>query len=255
MIHRLIGSAALALHAALVLAQAPSKPAAEQWQTTFFENPGVALPLLTTAALQHAATMKTLQVEQSINQQDITIVKRNLLSGVALGASYTYGNLASIGYSGNSNGNPTPPNNGQVNAPNSSRYYGGLNLSLPIDQLVNRKALVTKQELNLQRTQSVQQERVEVIRQQVIQLYQTVLLTRKVLTLRQDSYVNAQTNARLAEKQFRQGQLTLVEFSQASGLFTDVSIAQESAHNQYDTAFMLLEEYVGVKIATLLANQ
>lgn len=249
MTHRLIGSVVLALHASLALAQASSKPAAD-WQTTFFEVPGVTLPLLTTAAVQHSAAMKTLEVEKSINQQDIKIVKKNLLSGVALGASYTYGNLASIGYTG---GSQVP--GGQVNAPNSSRYYGGVNLSLPIDQLANHGALVKKQELNLQRTQSVQKEREAVIREQVIQLYQNVLLTHKLLTLRQDSYVNAQTNSRLAEKQFRQGQLTLVEFSQASGQFTDVSIAQESARNQYDTAFMLLEEYVGDKVANLISTR
>lgn len=249
MTHRLIGSVVLALHASLALAQASSKPAAD-WQTTFFEVPGVTLPLLTTAAIQHSAAMKTLDVEKSINQQDIKIVKKNLLSGVALGASYTYGNLASIGYTG---GNQLP--GGQVNAPNSGRYYGGVNLSLPVDQLANHGALVKKQELNLQRTQSVQKEREEVIRQQVIQLYQNVLLTHKLLTLRQDSYVNAQTNSRLAEKQFRQGQLTLIEFSQASGQFTDVSIAQESARNQYDTSFMLLEEYVGDKIANLISTR
>ncbi|TDN36350.1 hypothetical protein E4631_08930 [Hymenobacter sp. UV11] len=251
MTHRLIGSVVLALHASMALAQAPSKPAAD-WQTTFFEVPGVTLPLLTTSAIQHSAAMKTLDVEKSINQQDIKIVKKNLLSGVALGASYTYGNLASVGYTGTSTGTPA----GQVNAPSaSSRYYGGLNLSLPVDQLVNHGALVQKQELNLQRTQSVQKEREAVIREQVIQLYQNVLLAHKVLTLRQDSYVNAQTNSRLAEKQFRQGQLTLVEFSQTSGQFTDVSIAQESARNQYDTSFMLLEEYVGDKIANLISTR
>lgn len=251
MTHRLLGSAVLALHATLALAQTPGKPAAD-WQTTFFESPGVTLPLLTAAALQHSASIKTLQVEQAINEQDIKIVKKNLLSSVALGGSYTYGNLASIGYSGSqSGGNPT----GQVNAPNSSRYYSGVNLSLPIDRLANHGALVKKGQLTLERTQSAQQEREEVIRQQVIQMYQNVLLTRKVLGLRQDSYVSAQTNSRLAEKQFRQGQLTLVEFSQASGQFAEVSIAQETARSQYDTAFMLLEEYVGDKVANLVSKR
>ena len=250
MTHRLIGSVVLALHAWLAVAQTPDKPATD-WQTTFFESPGVALPLLTTAAIQHSAALKTIQIEQSINQQDIRIVKKNLLNTVSLGGSYTYGNLATIGYTGSQ----TPGGPGQANAPSSSRYYGGVNVAVPIDRLTNHGALVKKEQLNLQRTQSVQQEREEVIRQQVIQLYQNVLLARKVLALRQDSYVSAQTNSRLAEKQFRQGQLTLVEFTQASGQFAEVSIAQETARNQYDTAFMLLEEYVGGKIATLISNR
>lgn len=250
MTHRLIGSVVLALYASLAVAQTPSKPAPD-WQTTFFESPGVALPLLTTAAVHHSAALKTIQIEQSINQQDIRIVKKNLLNTVSVGGSYTYGNLASIGYTGSQ----TPGGPAQANAPSSSRYYGGVNVAVPIDRLTNHGALVKKEQLNLQRTQSVQQEREEVIRQQVIQLYQNVVLARKVLALRQDSYVSAQTNSRLAEKQFNQGQLTLLDFTQASGQFAEVSIAQETARNQYDTAFMLLEEYVGEKIATLISNR
>ncbi|MEJ7660019.1 MAG: hypothetical protein WKG07_10575 [Hymenobacter sp.] len=44
-----------------------------------------------------------------------------------------------------------------MNAPSSGRYYGGVNLAVPIDRLTNHGALVKKEQLNLQRTQSVQQ--------------------------------------------------------------------------------------------------
>jgi len=232
--------------AALAQTSAATKPA-ENWQTTFFEAPTVAVPQLMVAAIKHSAAIKSISIEQSINKEDLKIAQKNILNSVALGASYNYGNLSSIG------GVQTGPN-GQVglNTYSSGRYFAGVNLAVPIDRLVTRGSLIRKERLNLERTQSVQQEREDVIRQQVITLYQNVLLTRKLLTLRQESYVNAQTSYRLAEKQFRQGQLALTDFNQASSLFTDVNIAQEAARNQYDTAFMLLEEYVGEKIATII---
>lgn len=245
----LIGTLLL-MPGAAALAQTPTatKPA-ENWQTTFFEAPTVAVPQLMAAAIKHSAAIKSISIEQSINKEDLKIAQKNILNSVALGASYNYGNLSSIGgFQTDASGNPT----GGVNTYSSGRYFAGVNLAVPIDRLVTRGNLIRKERLNLERTESVQKEREDVIRQQVITLYQNVLLTRKLLTLRQESYVNAQTSYRLAEKQFRQGQLALADFNQASSLFTDVNIAQEAARNQYDTAFMLLEEYVGEKIATII---
>lgn len=244
----LIGTLLL-MPGAAALAQTPAatKPA-ENWQTTFFEAPTVAVPQLMAAAIKHSAAVKSINIEQSINKEDLKIAQKNILNSIALGASYTYGNLSSIG------GVQTDASGQTIglNTYSSGRYFTGVNLAVPLDRLVTRGNLIRKERLNLERTQSVQKEREDVIRQQVITLYQNVLLARKLLTLRQESYVNAQTSYRLAEKQFRQGQLVLTEFNQASSLLTDVNIAQESARNQYDTAFMLLEEFVGEKIATII---
>jgi outer membrane protein TolC len=100
----------------------------------------------------------------------------------------------------------------------------------------------------------VRRERENLLRQQLIPLYQNVLLARKVLTLQQEAHVNALTSQKLAEKQFRQGQLSLQEFSAAGSQLTAVSVAQETARTQYDTAFLLLEEVVGAKISTLMTT-
>jgi outer membrane protein TolC len=245
----LIGTLLL-MPGAAALAQTPTaaKPA-ENWQTTFFEAPTVAIPQLMAAAIRHSAAVKSIGIEQSINKEDLKIAQKNILNSIALGGSYTYGNLSSIGGLQVDPVTNTPIG---LNTYSSGRYFAGVNLAMPIDRLVTRGNLIRKERLNLERTQSVQKEREDVIRQQVITLYQNVLLTRKLLTLRQESYVNAQSSYRIAEKQFRQGQLVLTEFNQASSLLTDVNIAQEAARNQYDTAFMLLEEFVGEKIATII---
>ena len=236
-----------ALPATLALGQA--RPAAnEAWQVVFFDTPTRALPLLTAAAVRHSADIKALELDKAMSEQDLKIVKKGLLNSVALGAGYLYGNQASIALA-----NPDNPN--QFTTFSSGRYQAGVTFSLPLGQVANRGSLIKREELSYKRGEAVRQDRENLLRERVITLYQNVLLARKVFTLQQEAYVNTRTNYQLAEKQFRTGQLTLQELSGSNGQLTAVSVAQESAHNQYDTAFLLLEEVVGVKISSLMTAQ
>jgi outer membrane protein TolC len=149
---------------------------------------------------------------------------------------------------------PDPATPAQFNTTNSSRYSAGVNVSVSLEQLLNRSHLIQRGKLSYQRTEQLRQERENQIRQQLIPLYQNVLLTKRLLTIQQDAYVSVQTNFQLSEKQFRLGQLTLPEYSQASSMLTSAAVAQEGARSQYETAFMLLEETVGAKISSLMTT-
>ena len=237
---------ALALHSTLALSQA-LPVSADAWQSVFFNSPATALPLLTAAAIKHSAELQALELDKSLGQQDLLLARKAILNHVALGAGYTYGNQASIAL-------VNPQNPDQFRTYSSGRYSVGINFSLPVGLVVSRGHLIRKEELSLQRSEAMRQERENLLRQQLIPLYENVLLARKVLTLQQEAYVNAHTGHQLAEKQFRQGQLSLQEFSGASSQLTAVAVAQETARSQYDTAFRLLEEVVGAKISTLMTS-
>jgi outer membrane protein TolC len=243
----LLGILALVCNALLVQGQANAIPPGN-WQSTFFDSPTTAIPLLMAAAIQHSAQLKSIEIEKSINGQDIKIAKKRVLEGLALGGSYTYGNLASVGVA-----DPSNPN--QFNTVSSSRYSAGVTFGLPLGQVVSRGNLIKKEELNYQRNEALRLEGENQLRQQIIQLYQNVLLAKKLLNLQQEAYVTTQTNYRLTEKQFRQGQLSLSELSAANNQLTQVTIAQETARNTYETAFMLLEEVAGAKVSSLMPTR
>ncbi|WP_046243468.1 TolC family protein [Hymenobacter terrenus] len=247
MIRKLLGGLVLVLHTSLAQAQAQPTPNSS-WQTIFFDSPATALPLLTAAAVQHSAQLKGMETEKAISQQDLKIAKKSILGSLALAGTFNYGNLAGGAV-------PDPDSPGQFATVNSVRYSTGVSLSLPLDRIVNRNHLIKKQELFYERNESFRQERENVVRQQLIPLYQNVLLAKKLLTLRQEASVASQTNYKLAERQFRQGQLSLTAFSEANGQYTDATIAEVTARNQYDTAFMLLEEVVGTKISSLMTTR
>jgi len=241
---KLLGSLLLALQTTFAVAQA--KPAPPQsWQTVFFDSPTVALPIITAAAIQHSAQLQVLEVSKAISEQDIKLVKRNILGGIGLVGNYTYGNQGSIGIYNSTTG-------GYDRGRNTGLYAAGVSVGLPLLQVVSRRTMIKKEELNYQRTELSRKEQENQMRQQVIQLYQSVVLARKLLTLQQELYVTVQTNYRLAEKQFKQGQLTVTEFSDSSSQLAQSAMTQESARNQYDTAFMILEEVVGAKISSLM---
>ena len=236
----------LALHTARAWGQAQPTPS-DNWQTIFFDSPAVALPLLTTAAVKHSAQLKAMEAEKSISQQDLILTKKSILGAVGAGASYSYGNLAGVAIA-----DPTNPS--QFTTYNAGRYSTGVSVSLPLDRVVTRGNLIQKDKLNYLRLEQLRQEQENQIRQAVIERYQAVLLARKVLTIRQEASVTIRTTYQLAEKQFRQGQLSLPDFSTASAQLTEVAVAETTSRNQYDMAFMLLEELTGTKISSLMPS-
>ena len=247
----LVGVAlAVALRSSPALGQAKPAPTPAPnpaWQNVFFNSPATALPLLMAAALKNSGGLQAVDVDKALSQQNLLLARKAILNSVGVGAGYTYGNQTSLGTS-----NPGDPN--QFGTFSAGRYSVGVNFALPVGQVLSRGHLIRKEELNMQRTDAVRRERETVLRQQLIPMYENVLLARKLLTLQQEAYVNTLSSQQFAEKQFRQAQLSLQEFSAAGSLLTSVSVAQETARTQYDTAFMLLEEVVGAKISTLMTS-
>ena len=242
---KLFGLLVAVLSFSSALGQTTAPPASD-WQVIFFDSPAIALPRLMEAAGQHSKQVQVLDVGKDIGKEDIQIAKEEILQSVAVGGNYGYGNVL------NGGGIYDPGNPNQVRVVNSKRYFAGVTVSLPLSRAFTRGNLIKREQLLYQQAELTRQGQLDAIRQQVIQLYQNVLLAKKLLTLQQESYVTVKTNYQLSERQFRQGQLPLTELSAASASLTGAAIAQETALNQYNTSFMLLEEVVGAKISTLM---
>lgn len=247
MIRLFLTALLLSLPTALALGQTKTPEAAEAWQAVFFASPAKALPLLTAAAISHSPELRALEIDKSLDELNLKLSRRAILNSAALGAGYAYGNQASIALN-----DPLNPN--QFTTFSSGRYQIGASFNLPLGQVASRGTQIRKEELNYKRSEATRQSQESQLRQQIIQLYQNVLLARKVFTLQQEALVNTRTNYQLAEKKFQQGQINLQELSEVSALLTSVSVARESAKSQYDTAFLVLEEVVGEKIPTLMTS-
>jgi outer membrane protein TolC len=227
---------------------APPAPAAAGWETTFFETPGVALPLLQAAAATHSPGLGVFETEKKIGQQDVDIARKQVLSAVSLVGNYNYGNLTG--------GIVTDPSNASVFGGSSTiRHSVGVNVTLPLDRLASRRNQIQKETLRIEQAEQQRLDRAQLLQQEVIRRYQDVLLAKKLLGLQQQSYLAAQTEHDLGERQFREGQASLGELSQVNARFAQAAVAQASAANQYETSFLLLESLVGERIADVLARR
>ena len=239
---------------------APSRPAAGQalpapkqqpapgsWETPFFEQPDTTLPLLVAAAVGHSAAVEALKIEQAMGHQDLSLARKSLLSGVQLSGSYGYGNV-----SNNTVVDQSLPVAYATTA--SVRYAASLNLNLPLDRLLGRPNQLARQQLQSQRLDQLLAGQESAVGQHVIDLYQKVLLTRKLMALRQQACLTAEVNYQLGEKLFRSGEATLADVSQLTDRQIEAVAGREIAENDYATAFLLLENTLGCRVSELLAK-
>lgn len=223
------------------------KPVEESWKEVFFNKPERALALLTAAAIRNSPAVRSMELEKAIYGEDLQLARLNILNGVSLGSTYSYGNLTSIQLI-----DPASPN--QFNTFSSGRYSVGASVAVPLDRVFGRRHLIGKERLQMERAESVRREREAAVRQQVLQLYQQVLLAKKVLAVYEESLVTAQMNQLLAEKSFRRGQDPMAELTAANNQFAQANIARETAASQYTVYFLTLEAVAGGRISILMTN-
>ena len=220
-------------------------PPPEAWQTTFFETPTVALPLLVAAAVQHSAALEAIKTDKAITHEDLQMARKAVLGSILLSNNLGYGNIANVTIADQS-----LPASGTTSS--QTHYATAINLNLSLDRLVSRRNQINRQQLQFQKLEHLQQAQEDGLRHSIIDLYQTVLLDRKVLALRQQSYYTAQVNYQLAEKQFKGGEMLLGEVSQLNDRYITAAIEQQNASSRYETAFMMLEDFIGGKISATM---
>jgi len=222
-------------------------PVSGGWETRLFEQPEATLPLLVAAALKHSAQVEALKTEQAMGREDLRLARKALLSGVQLSGSYGYGNT-----SNNTVGDQNLPAAFTTTA--SLRYAASLNLNLPLDRLLGRPNQLARQQLQAQRLGQLLAGQENAVRQQVIDLYQKVLLNRKLMALRQQACLTAEINYQLGEKLFRSGEATLADVSQLSDRNIGATAGREIAENDYATAILLLENALGARVSEVVAG-
>lgn len=133
-------------------------------------------------------------------------------------------------------------------------YGAGLYLKIPIYDLINRKALVKQAKLEVDQAKSMEESMKNEIRKLVIEQYQKVILTQKLLDIKSQNMGNAKVNMQMVEKEFRNGVTTVLEYSRVSDITTKVKIEYETAKSEFFLAKKLLENTVGFKIGITNSN-
>ncbi|SFU47748.1 Outer membrane efflux protein [Pontibacter akesuensis] len=213
----------------------------------FFNSPDIALPLLYNAAIARAAEMERLDAEEQLAEEQIKLSKRQILSGISIGGGYNWGSR--FRYSDAEQiSNPWNP----FVLPVQAFYNVGVNVGFPLLSIVNRKSQIKASMLALKQVKTDQKLTEREIREQIITLYQELVLSRKVMENAQDAFQSAKVSKQIAEKRFRQGELQVDEQMQVLDFYSKAGLALEQAKSVYLTNYLLLEERLGMTIYNLM---
>lgn len=211
----------------------------------FFAFPDIAISRLTDAALVRSASVEALMLERSILKEDLQIARKDILNSIHVVSDYLYGNLGMLAL--------TEGAQIGVGTGLASRYSAGVRISLPLDRLVSRNNRVNRVELQMKQAEFIQQNQEDEVRQLVINMYQEVVLSRRMLNVHTDGRESANISRQVAERQFREGQIPLSDLSIINDAYTRAHVEYETSYTNYETSLRLLEEVVGVRIAELMA--
>ncbi|GGG50856.1 TolC family protein [Hymenobacter glacieicola] len=245
----------LALAAGPLLACAqtgPPAPPTDTWEERFFKAPEAVLPILHQAAISHSAGIEKLELAKQVANEDIRLARKKILNTLALTSSYSYGTLPYFATNGSTERIQ------QLNAFSLSaraQYTVGLNMAVPFELLANRRATVHKQELLLQQAVAERAVGETEIRRQVILLYQELALAHANLQHHQNAVQSASISKKLADSKFRSGEIQVDEQMAATELHGKALLAQAEARNKYQTAMLLLEDFLGTPLHVLMTGK
>ena len=133
------------------------------------------------------------------------------------------------------------------------RYGFGGSLKFPIQDLLDRKNQIRIAQTQINLARSVAEEKQSELRKIVIMQYNELILKQRLMKLSAKNIETEKINMQMVEKEFLNGVLPLSEYARLSGIVSDTEAKVENARMDFLTAYMILEEVVGMKFKVVIS--
>ena len=125
-------------------------------------------------------------------------------------------------------------------------------MQIPLTALIGRKNQIHVSELQSKMSEGERDNAKLYIKGEVIRMYQEMKLAQKLLLISAKSKQTAFVNYSLAEKTFIRGNGDLDQLSRLHDIFSKASAQFETDINRFQTNYLQVQEYAGVKLANLI---
>lgn len=202
------------------------------------------LPQLIIAAQKFSSEVKRLGSGVDFATANKKISRNAIYDRISLLASYYYGtNFSAINESNSLN---------RFSTVQTGFYNLGFGLQLPFSQIINRKHFekATQSQIDMA---SYEKENMNLyIKQRVIEYYQDLKLSHKLMLISSSNRQAAQINYKMGERDFLQGQITVEQNARVLDIYNKSRIEFETYLNKFQTSLMQLDAYTGISFSTLL---
>jgi len=173
-----------------------------------------------------------IQIHDTKKEEELGLLskeKKSWLKYFSIGTSYHYGIQAyTSGYS-----DSATPLYYQYNN-NASNYYNvGGSISIPLDDLFDRKRRIKNQKLLVKESEYTKEQKMDELKQQIIELYTAVLSNLSILKLKAEYMAFAKAQYQVAENEFINGKLE-------ASILSDRKRIQIEAASEYESIRAIL---------------
>jgi outer membrane protein TolC len=131
----------------------------------------------------------------------------------------------------------------------------GVQLNLPLYELVGRKSRIKIYKHDLNSTINKKDESIQELKKEVILQYYNLLYSSNLLTIRSESKQSTISEYAIAEKQFRDGIIDIGELSRLKTIEVNARADYEEAKRQFSTYYNQFEVLVGVPFQQLILKR
>lgn len=181
---------------------------------------------------ENAKKNPLIQIHDAKKEEEIGLLskeKKSWLKYFSVGSSYHYGIQAyTSGYS-----DSATPVYYQYNNNATSYYNVGGSVSIPLDDLFDRKRRIKNQKLLIKESEYIKEQKIDELKQEIIELYTAILSNLSILKLKAEYMAFAKAQYQVVENEFINGKIE-------ASLLSDKKKVQTDAASEYETIRAIL---------------
>lgn len=176
---------------------------------------------------------KTRQADES----ELTTLKRKWMNTIRIGGAYQYGVIDNnTAFSDN-----VTPIFYQYSGKKQNWYNLGVSLSIPLDEIFDRKNRIRKQELTMQAAEFEEEKSYDEQKIRIIEVYTLAVKQLALIKIRSEALILAETEIEMSKSDFINGRITIQELNRQKSSYTGVVIEYEEMRAQLNNALLQLE--------------
>ncbi|MCF8381292.1 MAG: TolC family protein [Bacteroidales bacterium] len=220
--------------------------AQDQSDTKIFEN--FQLPSINAimdSAVLNSPLLKMGKLQTQIAESEAQTTKREWLKNIGMESSYYYGKFGSLSTIENTSVSQI---NSSLAYAKQNTYSAGVYMRIPLSEMADRKNKNRAEQLKIEIAAQEEEKMKNELFEKIIIEYNRAILFIDLLKLKSESLETANLQIVLGEKQFRNGNLNLLDLSALKEGQVKASSDYIIALSEAKSQLMLLEQISGIKI-------
>ncbi|MFH1001282.1 MAG: TolC family protein [Bacteroidota bacterium] len=205
------------------------------------------LEVLIDSALINSHRLKYWDKEIKITEYELKSAKRDWSKSIYFTGEAREGAWTSLVYVEDQYGNEV----GTLGTTNQGRYSFGVGLRLPVLDLWDRGNQVKLNKMRIERNIEKMNEDRQIIRAEVINLYNKLIIQQNMLKLDIDNIEFSELTAEMADKEFQNGKTTLADLSRIYDNLARARYRYVDSKTGFINAYVMLQEITGMKFNEL----